>query len=190
MIDAAPSCDDRPVYLVGFMGSGKSTVAELAARLTGWQAWDTDDLVERREGRSIEQIFRESGEGRFRYLEWEVLRQLGSPGRSVVATGGGLFAGLLQRRFMARHGRTVWLDVPLDECLRRVEEGGGLPPGSAASPPVRSRPLWQAADPRALRVLYEKRRAVYALAGRRVQGVGEPEAVARMVLQAVGAWGS
>lgn len=163
----------RPVFIVGFMGSGKSTVARVAGQLCGWPSRDTDEMVERSAGRPIERIFGESGEGRFRSLEWAVLRSLAGGGRAIVATGGGLFAGLLQRRFMAGEGRTVWLDVPLPECVRRIGSAGG-------------RPLWPADDPLGLRALYEKRRAVYALADRRVSGVGEPEAVARRVLRTVG----
>jgi shikimate kinase len=161
---------DRPLFLVGFMGSGKSTAARLVGRLTGWPVHDTDELVEQRAGRSIEQIFRESGEGPFRQLEWEALQGLSGCGRAIVATGGGLFAGLSQRRHMAGEGWTVWLDVPLAECLRRVGAAGG-------------RPLWPAGDPLGLQALYEKRRAVYALADRRVPGEGEPEAVARRLLR-------
>jgi shikimate kinase len=165
------------VFLVGFMGSGKTTVARRAAELAGWPAWDTDELVERRAGRSIERIFAESGEGHFRSLEWDALRSLGAAGPAIVATGGGAFAGLCQRRFMAQQGDTVWLDVQLEECARRLGRAG-------------ARPLWPGADRLGLRVLYEKRRAVYALADRRVCGAGEPEAVARRVLRAVGAPGA
>jgi len=167
----------RPVFLVGFMGSGKTTTAQGAARLAGWPAWDTDQLVERRSGCSIERIFAECGEGRFRDLEWEALQSLATAGQALVATGGGAFAGLCQRRFMARHGQTVWLDVSLDECVRRLGRADG-------------RPLWPASDRLGLRALYEKRRAVYALADRRISGEGAPEAVARRLLGVVGAPGA
>ena len=162
--------DEHAIFLVGFMGSGKSTLGPLLAAELGWKAFDTDALVERREGRRIESIFRESGEPHFRRVEREVLHSLGDTQRSVVASGGGLFLGAAQRRWMWRQGRTVWLDVPLGECLQRIGTGGG-------------RPNWTPEEPTAFRALYERRRAVYALAQVRIRGAAEPpEETARRVL--------
>jgi shikimate kinase len=95
--------DDRPIFLVGFMGSGKSAVGQsLAARLNR-DFVDTDQLVVEREGRSID-------------------------GRDlVVAAGGGLFLGWCQRRWLGEQGRTVWLDVPLDVARQRVGKGRTRP---------------------------------------------------------------
>ena len=115
--------DQHAIFLIGFMGCGKSTLAPLLAAELGWPAFDTDDLVERREGREIGRIFRESGEPHFRRVEWEVLQSLRDTQRCVVASGGGLFLGATQRRWMWRRCRTVWLDVPLEECLKRVGRG-------------------------------------------------------------------
>jgi shikimate kinase len=166
---------DRPVFLVGFMGAGKTAAGRELARRAGLPFADTDDLVVERAGMPIDRIFRELGEGKFREVEWEALRSLGGRGPMVVATGGGLFLGHLQRRFCRRSGDTVWLDVPLEECRRRVGAGEG-------------RPLWQEADPVAWRALFDRRRAAYALAGRRVAGApGDPSAVAGRILAAIGA---
>jgi len=168
---------DRPIFLVGFMGSGKTSVArEIAARL-GWEFADIDEQVERREGRTIERIFAESGEARFRDAEREALFGLDGVERSVVATGGGLPCAADLRRWIRARGRGVWLDVPLAECMRRV--------GGAAG-----RPLWQTGDPLALRVLYERRRAVYALTGLRVAGgLGSARETARAVIGRLAAGG-
>src|SRR4029077_7764818 len=84
----------EPVYLVGFMGAGKSTVGRVLTARLGWEFADVDALVESAEGREIEAIFRDSGEGRFREAEWDALRSLGGRRRLVVATGGGLFLGV------------------------------------------------------------------------------------------------
>jgi len=151
--------DDRPIFLVGFMASGKSAVGRELAKALGWRLLDTDDLVEQREQRSAERIFSESGQAFFRRAESEVLRSLDDLRRAVVATGGGLFLGYESRRWMIDHGRTVWLDVPLEAARRRVEGGRSG---------RRGRPLWEGNDALALRALYESRRAAYALAEVRI----------------------
>jgi shikimate kinase len=153
-----------PIYLVGFMGSGKSAVGRLLAERRGWRFADTDRLVEEDAGRPIERIFEEKGETWFRDREWSVLQGLRDP-RLVVATGGGLFAAARARRFMGRHGVTVWLDARLERVRGRIPGGTG-------------RPLWAGKDPVALRELFERRRAVYALARLRVPADGPAEAVA------------
>ncbi len=160
---------DRRIFLIGFMGAGKSVVARALADLLGWRVVDTDREVERAEGRSIDAIFRESGEGAFRRAEWEALQALNGAEGIVVATGGGLFLGAEQRRWMKRRGRTVWLDVPLEIAAERVGDGD-------------DRPLWFPSDPADFRAFFEKRRAVYALAEARVDaGIGTPEAVAERI---------
>jgi shikimate kinase len=146
---------DAAVFLVGFMGAGKSTAGRALAARWEWDFEDTDTLVERAEGRAVEEIFRASGEGRFREAEWEALRSLGGRARVVVATGGGLFLGVAQRAFVRAHGVSCWLDAPLDVVAARV--GGGS-----------SRPLWSGDDPLARRAFFERRRAAYALADFRV----------------------
>lgn len=142
---------NRPIFLVGFMGSGKTEVGRALAARLDWDLADTDALVEETAGKSIEAIFRESGEGRFRELEWDALKSLDGRERLVVASGGGLFLGALQRGFMRERGATVWLDIPFAVALARV--------GGAAG-----RPLWRSDDPVEFRAFFEKRRAAYALA--------------------------
>ena len=171
------SIDDRPIFLVGFMASGKSTVGKALAKALGWRLLDTDDLVEQREQRSVERIFSESGQQFFRRAESEVLRSLHDLRRAVVATGGGLFLGHESRRWMIDHGHTVWLDVPLEAARRRVEGG---------SPGRRGRPLWEGNDALALRTLYENRRATYALARVRIDAAaGHARDVAEHIREAL-----
>ena len=145
------------------MGVGKSTIGRALATRLGWAFADTDVLVEQDEGRSIDAIFRESGEGRFRELEWGALRALHGRRRVVVATGGGLFLGVPQRAFLREHGVSCWLDAPISVILERV--GGGS-----------SRPLWPSDDVIARRAFFERRRAAYALADVRVDvSADDPE---------------
>jgi len=164
------SLDDRPIFLVGFMGSGKTRAGAALARRLSREFVDTDALVVAREGRSVGEIFSGSGEEEFRRAEWEALRSLAGRRGIVVATGGGLFLGSAQRRWMKKRGRTVWLDVPLAVARGRVGEGD-------------ERPLWLPGDPVALRAFFEKRRAAYALAALRVAAApGGPEDLAERIL--------
>jgi len=146
---------DAPLYLVGFMGVGKSTVGRLLASRWGWEFADTDALVEKAEGRSIEAIFAASGEGRFREAEWAALSGLRGRKRLVAATGGGLFLGRAQRAFVRAEGVSCWLDAPLPVVAERVRE-------------LASRPLWPEDDALVRRAFFERRRAAYALADVRV----------------------
>ena len=117
--------DDRPTFLIGFMGRGKTTVGRLVADRLGWDFPDLDHLVVERVGRPIVDIFRDSGEDAFRRAEREALKTLEARRRCVVATGGGLFQDARNRRAMGRSGATVWLDVPLFQCVRRIGAGAG-----------------------------------------------------------------
>jgi shikimate kinase len=146
---------DAPLYLVGFMGVGKSTVGRALAARLGWEFEDTDALVESTEGRAVEAIFRASGEGRFREAEWDALRSLDGRKQIVVATGGGLFLGVAQRAFVRSQGVSCWLDAPLPLVAARM--GAGT-----------SRPAWPVGDALSRRAFFDRRRAAYALADFRV----------------------
>ena len=163
----------RPIFLVGFMGSGKTEVGtRLAARL-GWDFADTDRWVETRAGRSVERIFAQWGEGRFREWEAEALAVLAPRRRVVIATGGGLFTCHAHRATIRAHGVSVWLDVPLEGVRRRIGESAG-------------RPLWRSDDAVALRAFFDRRRATYALADLRVDAdSADATEVAARVLAAV-----
>jgi shikimate kinase len=152
---AIPEC----VYLVGFMGSGKSAVGRALADRLGYRFVDTDTLVEETESRSIERIFAESGEPRFREREREVLRALANEKHIVVATGGGLFQGESERKIIESHGVSVWLDTPLETIWERCRSTGG-------------RPLF--GDLPELQALFDQRRAGYALADQHVRAGSRP----------------
>ena len=143
------------LFLVGFMGSGKSTVAALLAARMGRTLVDLDAEIEARTGRSIAESLSADTEADFRRTEQEVLGEI--PERAaVVATGGGTYLDARIRRRLRLSGVTVWLDVSLVEARRRTADGQG-------------RPLWRNDDPIAFRAFFERRRAVYALADRRVE---------------------
>ena len=137
------------VYLVGFMGAGKSTVARALARRLDWRVEDIDARIESRERRDIPTIFRQEGEPYFRGIEREELVALLPARGTVVATGGGTFIDPATRALMLRDGAVIWLDAPLPTILSRVPLDG-------------RRPL--AADRHEMETLYNQRRTAYGLA--------------------------
>ena len=137
------------VYLVGFMGAGKSTVAQALAGRLGWAAEDLDERIEEREQRSIAEIFSQKGEAYFRQVERTTLQEFVPLRQTVVATGGGTFADTANRSLIAGDGVSVWLDVSFETVVRR------LPPNGA-------RPL--ARDRATLLALWTARQSAYSLA--------------------------
>ena len=115
------------LYLVGFMGAGKSTVALALGRRLGWRAEDIDERIEARERRSISSIFSQSGEAYFRTVERDVLGELLQAREAIIATGGGTFAEPENRAAMLATGAVAWLDIPLESVLDRVPADGRRP---------------------------------------------------------------
>ena len=115
------------VYLVGFMGAGKSTVARALARRLDWKAEDIDERIEQRERRDIPTIFRQDGEPYFRSVERQELIALLSERGAVIATGGGTFVEAAARELMLRDGACIWLDAPFATILDRVPVDGRRP---------------------------------------------------------------
>jgi shikimate kinase len=121
------------VFLVGFMGAGKSSVGRVLGQRLNWVFEDLDDRIERRTGRRIADIFRDSGEDDFRQAEHEALQEIllelrGGVAR-IVALGGGAFVQEKNARLLATEGATtLFLDAPVDElwdrCCRQANELG------------------------------------------------------------------
>ena len=115
------------IYLVGFMGSGKTSVGICLARELGYAFVDLDEEIETRTGMSIPEIFEREGEPRFRALESEQLRLALGTNRVVVAAGGGTLTRMENRILMQGSGITVWLEAPLEIMLERCAGGTHRP---------------------------------------------------------------
>lgn len=124
------------LYLIGFSGSGKSTVGRDVARALGWAFIDTDDEIVRKSGTGIDSIFKDVGEEGFREVEHAVLAEIAQQGHMVVSTGGGIVTEERNRKLMAESGVVVCLEARPETIAGRVASGTG---------PVR--PLIQAGRP-------------------------------------------
>jgi shikimate kinase len=107
------------VYLIGMMGSGKTTVGKLLAEKLHYRFLDTDSIIEKVSQKTINQIFAEEGEASFRQLESDVLKEVSAYIRTVIATGGGII--LLQNNWShLRDGIVIWLDLPVNVLVKRL----------------------------------------------------------------------
>jgi shikimate kinase len=157
------------VYLVGFMGAGKTTAARALGKRLDWKVEDIDACIEREERRDIPTIFRQDGEPYFRTRERQVLVSLLPERGVVVASGGGTFVDPANRELMLRDGAVVWLDAPLATVLSRVPLDG-------------RRPL--AADRLEMEQLYNQRLAAYRQAHFKVDaGRGSVEGLVDAIVE-------
>jgi shikimate kinase/3-dehydroquinate synthase len=162
----------RRIVLVGLSGSGKSAVGGALARLLGWQAVDSDWLIEAEQGRTVPQIFAEDGETRFRALERAMTARLAAMDRVVISTGGGAPLSAKNRRRLWEGAFVVALQARPETLLSRISAG--------------SRPLVAGEDPlERLRTLGRERAGVYELADWTIATDGlSPSEIAAELLQA------
>ena len=159
------------LYLVGFMGAGKTTVARALGRRIGWRAEDIDHRIEARERSTVSAIFSREGEAYFRQAERAVLQELLPERNVVVATGGGTFVDPDNRELMLNDGAVAWLDIPLTRVVDRVPADGRRP---LASDRVQMQPL------------YDRRQAAYTLAHTRVDASKPVDEVVERLLEWIG----
>jgi shikimate kinase len=161
------------VYLIGFMGSGKSTVGRKLADRLGWDFFDLDDDIEKKAGKTIAEIFEEDGEEAFRDIEREALAErvhlVQSGHAMVLALGGGACVTDTCMERLSNNGVTIYLDCDFETIEARVAQ-------------FEHRPLTR--DPARFRALFEERQPKYVMAEHRVNGALEsPEEVVDRILR-------
>lgn len=116
------------VYIIGFMGSGKSTTGRKLAAALRWSFIDLDRRIEEVAGKTIPRIFSEDGEDRFREIETDVLKSLDQEKKTVVSTGGGTPCHGDNMDYMLQTGVTVYLKMtPVNLAKRLLESAGERP---------------------------------------------------------------
>ncbi|MGL4401417.1 MAG: shikimate kinase [Luteolibacter sp.] len=142
----------KNIVLVGFMGSGKSTVGRELHHRLGYPLVDMDQVIEQRAGKPIAVIFAEDGEEEFREMETRLLGELHDPGvaRRIISTGGGVVGREANRALLRQLGYVVWLHAPIATILDRTAKN-------------RDRPLLHTEDPAArIEALLAERKPWYA----------------------------
>jgi shikimate kinase len=136
------------IFLIGMMGTGKTTVGKVLAQQLGYRFLDSDALIEQITKQNVSEIFAKEGEQAFRDLETQVIAELSTYTKSVVATGGGVVLRSQNWSYL-HHGLIVWLDAPVNLLEQRLAEDT-------------SRPLLQASDlKQKLSSLSQQRRTLY-----------------------------
>ena len=110
----------KPVFLIGYMGCGKTTLGEVLAQQLGYCFIDLDEFIEERQGMTVVEIFDEMGEDRFRELEIEALREVASMTDVIVSCGGGTPCHGDNMALMNQAGTTVWLTTSPQRITARL----------------------------------------------------------------------
>lgn len=158
------------------MGTGKSTVGKLLSRKLGWEFADTDHVIEETQGKTIPDIFAAHGEAYFRQVESDILRQVLSGKRAVVATGGGAVLSVENRRLMREHGFVAALIADAKTIVNRVGQD-------------RNRPLLQGNTEQKVLKLLDERKHAYDFADVTIDtSLLDSEEVARRILMSRQKW--
>lgn len=159
------------IYFVGFMGTGKTTISKLVSQRLNMNWADLDEMIEEREKRTIVDIFRDSGEGYFREVEKDLLKEIAQNGNYVVSTGGGIVIIDENIEIMKRSGFIVTLVASPEVIYERLKDD-------------QSRPLLQVPDP-----LTEIKRLIFERAPFYIKGdiiidtsFDEPQVIVEQIL--------
>ena len=156
----------KVIFLCGFMGSGKSTVGSLLARMLNCEFEDLDETIVTNEGQSIHEIFNSRGESAFREIEAQTVQGLNVSNRRVIALGGGTLLSETSRDFITKRGLLIYLSAEPESIARRLDRSAELRPLFAGLTPTQ-RDL-------KIRELMTARAQIYELAPIRVITDGRP----------------
>lgn len=158
------------IYLVGFMGAGKSSVGAMLAQQVGWPFVDLDSVIEAGQGATIREIFEQAGEPFFRQIEHAALVETVRKAPAVIALGGGTFVQSSNFDLICEtRGATLWLDCPFEELWQRCST-------------MDNRPLFR--DRESFLKLYEQRLPYYRQAEFRIATGGRsPEDIVQEILR-------
>jgi shikimate kinase len=162
------------IYLVGMMGAGKTSVGKLLAQQLGYGFVDTDNVIEKAAGKSINDIFASEGEDSFRQMESKVLQEMSAFTRLAIATGGGIILRLENWGYL-QYGLVVWLDAPVELLVARLQNDT-------------TRPLLKNADlATELENRFHQRQPLYAQADLQISISQEqtPEQIAKQIIEAI-----
>lgn len=161
----------QSIALIGFMGTGKSTIARLLAQKLGFELIDIDSLIEEQEGRRISEIFEKDGEDYFRQLERQALETLLLKDKQVIATGGGIILRAENRHLLKKHSYLVCLTASPEIIYERTKKD-------------HTRPLLRHPDPqKQIRALLAQREDYYQIADLTLNTDGlKPEAISEKIL--------
>jgi len=134
------------IILIGFMGSGKTTVASILAKKLNLEVIEMDDLIIKKFGKSINQIFNQDGEERFREMEIEVSKSLISKDECIISSGGGIVMNKINIDFLRKNGKIVFLKTSFSEIEKRLKD-------------INDRPLFR--DKKIVRKLFTFRKRLY-----------------------------
>lgn len=113
------------IFLIGYMGSGKTTIGKLLASKLGYSFVDMDVFIEKSQFKTVSQIFAEKGEAEFRVLEQKCLHEISEFDKVIIATGGGAACFFDNMEYMNSHGITIYLKLSPLELAERLELVGG-----------------------------------------------------------------
>jgi len=154
---------DTRIFLIGFMGSGKSTLGAQLARLVGYQFIDMDHMIEETAEMSIPEIFNEHGEEVFRKWEYDILHELCRREKLVISTGGGAPCHSNIMDLMNTHGTTIYLKLSPEALKTRLIQS------SAERPPIMGKSEPELLD--FIKSLLEEREKFYNRAAHIVDGI-------------------
>lgn len=118
---------ERPVFLCGFMGCGKSTIGKELANILGFSFLDMDDYIEKRQDMTIPQMFDELGEEFFRAAETVAVGELSRRKGTVIACGGGAMLREINSAIANKSGRVVYIDIDFESCYQRISGDSNRP---------------------------------------------------------------